>query len=273
MWVDLAYFDYHPIKKSSNCQLNIIGGKMKTPYRVMSKSELLWDPDLRPEGGAILFSRDTEALEIFSSVGGFYIKERSGNTSGSPSADSGMIGGQVGVTVPISDLSITAGSGYYDYINVQGYGSFFDDLGGNTPDVNGNYMEDFDILEYFAEVGFDAAELPVAVFGNYATNTAATGSDTAYLAGVKLGKAKDPGTWQFRYQYKLVEADSVLGIFTDSDFGGGGTDSKGHEFNLGYAVMKNWVIAVTYFDNDVNISDPSNKQDYERIQVDLKFKF
>lgn len=273
MWVDLAYFDFHPIKKCSDYNLNILGGKIKTPYRVMSKSELLWDPDLRPEGGAVIFSRDTEALEIFSSVGGFYMKERQGETHGSSSADTGLIGGQVGVTVAISHASITAGSGYYDYINVKGYGSFFEDLGGNTPDANGNYNEDFDILEYFAEVGFEAAELPVTVFGNYATNTAATGNDTAYLVGAKLGKAKDPGTWEIRYQYKLLEADSVFGLFTDSDFGDGGTDAKGHEYNLAYAIMKNWVIAVTYFDNDVNISDPSNKKNYERIQVDLSFKF
>jgi hypothetical protein len=274
MWVDLAYFDYHPIDASSIYNLNIIGGKMKTPYRVMSKSELLWDPDLRPEGGAVLFSRETDELEIFSSVGGFYIAERSGNTSGSPSADSGLVGGQVGFTVPVCDYAdVTAGSGYYDYINVKGYGAFFSDLGGNRPDANGNYDEDFDILEYFGEVGFEVSEIPVTVFGNYATNIAATGSNNAYLVGTRLGKARDPGSWQFRYQYKMLQADSVFAVFTDSDFGGGGTDSKGHEFNLAYALMKNWVVALTYFDNDVNISDPSNKQDYERIQFDLKFKF
>jgi hypothetical protein len=275
MWVDLAYFDFHPIKDSSIYNLNIIGGKMKTPYRVMSKSELLWDPDLRPEGGAVILSRETDNLKIFSSLGGFYIKERGGNTSGaSRSADSGMVGGQVGFTVPVNDdATVTAGSGYYDFINIKGYGAFFEDLGGNSSDAMGNYDEDFDILEYFAEVGFEFVEIPVSVFGNYSTNIGATGSDVAYLAGVKLGKAKDPGSWEFRYQYKMLQADSVFGLFTDSDFGGGGTDSKGHEFNLAYALMKNWVVALTYFDNDVNISDPSNKKDYERIQFDLKFKF
>jgi hypothetical protein len=49
-----------------------------------------------------------------------------------------------------------------------------------------------------------------------------------------VNKAKKQGSWNFRYNYREIEADAVLGTFSDSDFIGGGTDGKGHELNFGY---------------------------------------
>ena len=41
--------------------------------------------------------------------------------------------------------------------------------------------------------------------------------------GATLNKAKDPGSWQFEYDYRDIQADAVVGKFNDSDFVGGGT--------------------------------------------------
>jgi hypothetical protein len=95
-------------------------------------------------------------------------------------------------------------------------------------------------------------------------------NDTGYLAGFKVGKAKDPGSWDFRYHYREVEADALFGAFSDSDFIGGGTDGKGHELNFGYQIAKGWKFGVSYFMNDKGLEE---EKDFERVQVDLKFKF
>ena len=87
-----------------------------------------------------------------------------------------------------------------------------------------------------------------------------------------MNRTRDPGSWAFRYQWKVQERDAVVAAFTDSDFGGGGTDAKGHEFNLAYMVARNWEVAATYFLNDIDLSMPDDKN-YERFQFDLKFKF
>ena len=50
MWIDLAYFDWHPERVEG---LNVIGGKMENPFYAPGKTELLWDGDLRPEGVAL----------------------------------------------------------------------------------------------------------------------------------------------------------------------------------------------------------------------------
>ena len=52
------------------------------------------------------------------------------------------------------------------------------------------------------------------------------------MAGATLGKAKDKGSWQFDYNYRDLEADAVVGAFSDSDFAGGGTGAEGHKLQI-----------------------------------------
>jgi hypothetical protein len=59
---------------------------------------------------------------------------------------------------------------------------------------------------------------------------------------------------------------------TDSDFGGGGTDAKGHVFSGTYAFHNNWNFKATYFINEVNLTS-GNPVDYERLMLDLNFRF
>ena len=78
----------------------------------------------------------------------------------------------------------------------------------------------------------------------------------AYNAGFALGKAGNPKTWEFGYFYQLVEKDSQFGQFTDSDFGGGVTDTEGSVIRFGYAPAKGWVLNGTYFLNQRFIDAP-----------------
>ena len=45
--------------------LKILGGKMKNPLYRVGKSELLWDPDLNPEGAAIGYKRQFSFIEPY----------------------------------------------------------------------------------------------------------------------------------------------------------------------------------------------------------------
>lgn len=47
-----------------------------------------------------------------------------------------------------------------------------------------------------------------------------------YQAGVIVGKASDPQSWEAAYFYKLVETDATVADLADSDFGNGGTNRK-----------------------------------------------
>lgn len=98
---------------------------------------------------------------------------------------------------------------------------------------------------------------------------ASTSEDQGWLIGCKLNKAKKPGSWEFSYDYRDLEKDAVIGIFSDSDFIGGGTNGKGHRFGITYQLAKNLQAALTYFLNERG----DNGDDYRRLQADLKFKF
>jgi hypothetical protein len=269
LWLDLAYFNWHP---SGMKGMNVYGGKMKNPFYRAGKNQLIWDSDLNPEGIAAKFQKPlNDATDLFINGGGFWVDERSGGV------DTSLWGAQAYFKHKLGNPDyILAGAGYYDYGNIEGRGNLASTWGGtasffgNSVDANGNFMNDYDVVEGFAEYGFELGALPVAIFGNYAQNTSAvTNEDTAWLAGFTLNKAKKPGSWQATYMFRDVEADAVLGAFTDSDFIGGGTDGQGHTFGFKYQLAKNLQAALTYFLSERDSTD----DDYNRLQGDLILKF
>ena len=74
------------------------------------------------------------------------------------------------------------------------------------------------------------------------------------------------------YAYQDLEADAVIATFTDSDFGGGGTDGKGHVIELNYALRDRWTLGFRYFLNERG-ADADNEHDYNRLQADVVFAY
>lgn len=265
VWIDLACFDWRPALVPG---LSLSGGKVENPFRRVGGTGLLWDGDLNPEGLALTHSASFGALGAFLNLGGFWVEERS------EGADSGLFGLQAGLRfdVPGGDVHLLGGLGYFDYGNAKGHPTFYDpdDSFGNSTDASGNYAADFDELEAFAEIGFALGWVPTAVFGDFVTNTAAGDDEEGWLIGLALGRCEEPGSWELRYNYRRVEADAVVGAFTDSDFAGGGTDVEGHEFGLEYQMARRVKTGVTYF---LSKKDLDEGIDYERFQLDIGFKF
>jgi hypothetical protein len=131
------------------------------------------------------------------------------------------------------------------------------------------------MVEMFAEYTMTAWQRPLSFYGDYVVNTASgVQDDTGWLIGTTFNKASEPGTWQFNYEYRDVEADATLGQFNDSDFIGGGTDGHGHKFGFKYAIVKNVTMGPTAFFNTRD-ADGDGKQDdkYTRLQMDVELKF
>lgn len=264
LWLDLAYFDYHP---RSIKNLNVLGGKIKNPYFMPGKSDLMWDSDVNPEGVAAKYRCQlNETIEFFGAMGGYYVEERS------TSADSSLWGAQGGLKCKLpgyDKVTLTAGGGYYDFANAKGRATFGAGALGNSTS-GGNYTNDYDVVQAFAQLDIPIGPYPVAVFFDFIKNVAAKNSeDTGYLVGASIGKCKAPGTWKASYSYRKLEADATLGAFSDADFGGGGTAVKGHKVGLGYQLAKSWTLGTSYFINKTL----DTKKNYDRLQADLKFKF
>ncbi len=263
--INLAYVTWKPTTVEG---LSLMAGKMDNPFMAVGKSELIWDPDLTLEGVAGSIEHGLQEISLFLNAGFFWIEERSSDE------DSYVIGTQGGLKFDLADTPgyIILGGGYVDYVNAQGFRPFFeaDFSSGNSLDDEGRYIEDFNEVDIFAEAGTKIRNIPAAFFTDFGTNVAADDDNIGWLIGVTAGKTKDPGSWNFRYQYKYMEKDVVVGRFTDSDFAGGGTDGKGHEINFSYQAMKSTTLALTLFFTKQGLEE---EQDYTRLQADAKFKF
>lgn len=90
--------------------------------------------------------------------------------------------------------------------------------------------------EYIRNTGFARDRLNLLGVNNRAgVSTAGTpgaysGGNVAWMMGVRAGTAafEKRGDWQVGMNYKHIESDAVIDGFTDSDFGGGGTNMKGY---------------------------------------------
>jgi len=257
--IDLAYFDWSGLKDT-----HIVGGKFSNFLHRTGKNALVWDSDWRPEGFGAAWDNGT----FFANGLGNWIE------SDTKSGQSFAYLTQAGVKLPIGDsLKLTAGVSYYN-IPVKGLGSIYgDEFFGNSYDpVTLTYLYDYEEIELFAELGFEMFGRPAMLFGDWVQNQAADQNDQAYAVGFTYGSAKNKGEWQLGYVYQKLEADSVFGLLTDSDFGGGGTDAKGSIIKGSYALHKNVNADFTYFINDVGLKS-GNPIGFKRLQLDLMFKY
>ena len=268
IYLDLAYADYHPAAIEN---LHIVGGKMNNPFFKTGSNELMFDADLTPEGGAIIYKRKlSENLTGFGTLGAFYLEERT-NDDG----DTSMWAAQAGVKYDVPGAEKTyvkAGAGFYDYGNIENFSLANGSALGNTLDGSNNYANDFDIVQVFGEVGFPIGDLPGKVFAEYIDNTGASSKSTGYIIGTSIGKCKKPGNWQFTYSYRDVQADATVGFLNDGTFANGETDSKGHTISLGYQLAKNLKLCGTYAMAERAVST-SSSSDHDAALIDLVFKF
>jgi len=256
---DLVYVDW-----AAADGLHVLAGKMKNPLFRAGSVPLLWDSDLNPEGVAATYSRGL----FFGTVAGFSVEERSQN--GNSNAYAAQIGGKFSLG---ENAKLTAGVGYLGYSNTVGEEPFYNAAPkGNTVDVDGNYVYEYKNTEIFAQYDTSIGHWPLTLYSHWIRNNKVDEQDAAIAYGAKIGAAKGKGTMEFSWTYQDIDADAVIGTFNDSDFGGGGTDAKGHIVKARYAVANNIYLAGTYFSNVINrFSLP--EEDYDRIQIDIEFKF
>ena len=266
--LDRAYFDFHPVKVEG---LHVIGGKMGLPFAKVQKTELIWDGDLSPEGAALKYkNKASDKLDVLFSAGFFYISERKAED------DTYMGGAQLGFKVkPAEDMHLMIGGGYYDYQQVKDFEGVYDegDFFGNTSyDDEGTdlYMWDYNLFEVLGEFGVEMEKVSIVVYGNFVTNTDADSLNTGWLFGGTMNHGKGKGGLKLYANYRELERDAVLGVYTDSDFLGGGTDGKGLEIGASYGVADKASLGLTYFLNKKGIEE---EVDYKRLQADLAIKF
>ena len=278
MRLSLAYADYNFFGDNPN-ELHAIAGKMKNPFLTMP-DDLVWDGDVTPEGLAAKGQINKGMATLMANGGYLWVQERSAED------DLMLYAGQVAAKVQfIPEISLTVGAVGYAFQNVEGYDvldweSKNNAYGNSTMNgtvsgqtTNKAWKMDYNPVVYFAQLDLWVMGKPLALFAQEMSNVEADDLDKGHLYGVSLGKAKNPKTWELGYSYAELEKDATLGMLTDSDRWGGGTDGKGHRVYGKVQVMKNVQVGATYLFGEKKISDDSKKTDYDRLQLDLAVNF
>jgi hypothetical protein len=283
IWLDRAYADFHPCKN-----LKARAGKQPVPFE---NTDLVWDGDLNLEGVAALVTVNKDKNEFFLRSGGFWAGERGPSGFAKHALDQGLFGGQIGGKVTNGKVTAQLAAAYYDYGNVKNnpalyaantfYGNSSTRISGRGSDTLG-YLFDYNLVNVKANIGFKLSKVEPSLVFDFVTNGAAEKDATydkklnsSWLAGLMLKFSSAPIDWDFAYNYREQQKDATLAAYADSDPAGGGTNYNGHKFVLGFNVMANTRLGLTYFKN---IRDPENSNserqyDYDRIQADLEVKF
>jgi hypothetical protein len=263
--LDLAYFDW-----SAWDNTHIVGGKFSNFLVKPQKTGLLWDGDWRPEGLGVLWNNGS----FFAQGLGTWLEGDSRNGT-----EFGWVA-QAGMKLNVGDTGkLLFGAGYNQF-DIAGRAPVF---GGENAFFGNTFVEDpvsgelvfaydYRQVQAFAEYSLDLGGRPLVFYADYVVNTDADENDTGYLFGAKYGSAKSKGTWDVSYFYEKLEADAVVGLVTDSDFGGGGTDAKGHVLQGTYAFHNNWYFRGTYFINEIDLSS-GQPRDFDRLMLNLQFKY
>lgn len=273
--LNLAYADWNVADG-----LHLIAGKYKNPLLRVGKQPLMWDGDWTPEGLAVTYKRNW----FFANAMGAWLESDSRNNNTTFSWAS-----QVGAKGEIGGLTLTGGLGYYS-IQTKGKSTPFGDPAnrrdyfgntaveasglacGTTPDTDCAYRYDYLLTQVFAQADFGIGNWPASVFVDYVSNSDADVNNTGWSMGAHVGQAKDRGQLKFTYLYADKQADASLGLVTDSDFAGGGTDNKGHYFRFTYGVNKTWTVGARYFINKIDVAS-GNSRDYNRLMIDTQWKW
>ena len=115
--------------------------------------------------------------------------------------------------------------------------------------------------------------------GQYVTD----GQSLGYMGKVQVGALtmNKRGDWNVALAYRYLGSDAVLDAFTNSDFGLGGTNTKGTILGMNYGLDKNtWLSARWYSSNLIDSMVPTTsttssptKFSVDLLQVDLNTKF
>lgn len=124
--------------------------------------------------------------------------------------------------------------------------------------------------EITKNLAFDVNE--ATAIGNRGPDDVYDGGDLAWYLAFQLGMPalEKFGDWQAAVGYRYVESDAVVDGFTESDFGGGGTNVEGFTIGGSMALSPLVRIALTWMSSN-EIAGPPLSQDTLQFDINAKF--
>jgi hypothetical protein len=131
--------------------------------------------------------------------------------------------------------------------------------------------------EVIKNVAFDEERLSLCGVNNRGPagtsgTSAFEGGDMAWFLNLIAGSPSfdKRGDWNTFLGYRYVESDAVIDGFTDSDFGGGGTNMKGFTIGGNYALTPSVRVGARWMSAN-EIAGPTLKSDVLQFDINAKF--
>jgi len=232
--------------------LELVMGKFKNTF---IHTDIMWDPDVNPEGFYEKYSyKGFKNIIPFVHLGQMYVNEVKNQTD-----DAWLFIEQVGVEIKTKPIDLTFALSWYDWSNLKNTkylnSAQFKSGGGNTfslanakPYTVYGYAYDYNLTEAILIATLNIFPYPLKLTFDYIHNTddnVPNGQDTAYYLGFDLGKLKAKHDWLLGYKYAKIEKDALLGSMADQDFYG--ANRKGHKIYFYYKPVDRLRIGGAYF--------------------------
>ena len=269
--LDQAFATFTP-----ETDLNLYIGKMPQFFQSAGKNQIILDRDITPEGLALQYKKSflEKKLDATLNVASLWVREKYDDSFGEDQSDSFLNVGQAVVSYKLpKDFSINAAYGIYSYTNIKdGKPNDFvvqstADFKGNTSDLLSNYLYNYEITQKLIEVKWSKKPFDVTVFAELIENTAAETLNKASATGLSLSYDK----FSLSYIKQVVESDSVLAIYTNSDFANGQTDSRGNILQLGYKLSKNAALSFSEYSSERAVSTFPVKHKLSQLDLTISF--
>lgn len=301
LWIDRAFVDFEPVAGG-----HVIAGRMPNPF---FSTDLVWDEDINPEGIALAGEHPLgEDVSLRAVAGIFPLQER--ELFDDAYLYAGQIGARYGNADSPYFVEAGAAYYHYANIQSLKNppdGSRINDWSAPAALSKGNSLfnirtdglttlaglaAEYELVAGTIQTGYRSGPLTFSLTGEVVKNLALDPAEIAALRkeeGVNGGEGVKPGDlgWMVRFQagypviaergqwrlfagYRHLETDAVLDIFTDSDFGLGGTDVEGYELGGAIGIHKNASLGFRWLSSDSIARAPFS---VDVLQIDLNTRF
>ncbi len=199
------------------------GGRFAMPLLL---TEMVWDRDLRPQGGAVSLSLGGEGSRRHFEVTGIY-------ATGSHVFDdeSVMYGGEAALTLATGTSSGLQLVG--SYLQFDELDQLDPVLGRQNSTLGGHYRNDYQVADAIVRLTTGG---PMTLVADYCWNTALSSNNRGLWLAATFG-ALATTVAQVDYTYARIDADATVAAFSGDDFYWG-TGWEGHRFEIGRATAR-----------------------------------
>jgi hypothetical protein len=222
--LDLAYASLKPVS-----WLQAQGGRFEMP---VAFTEMIWDKDLRPQGGALTFeARDRGALKRLALTGlyarGSHVFEDETNMYVGSAEVVFSLGGKGRLQLVPSYVEFTNTGSLAPYIRRQ-----------NTR-VAGVIVNDYRVVDGVARLRYDG-RVPLQLVADLSGNTAVDDFGRGLWLAAVLGSLQGTRV-RLDYTYAKVDKDATLAAYGTDDFFWA-TGWEGHRGELGFRLFEHWTV-------------------------------